>query len=393
MTGPGTLEHWKTLCSDDAGAARLLEAVAAVDVTDAAAMTRLRRDGDADRVRVAIELVRARRKAERKFPNADTLAADVVGVEQATSHVVAEHKAARFAALAPGEAVLDLCCGIGGDAMSLARRAPVTAVDSDPVRAWMAGHNAGCHAVTDDVKRLDPEGALVHLDPSRRTDAGARTWRYADYVPGPDFIERLLARCPDGAVKLGPGVDLGEIPASGAREIEIINEGGTLVQTVLWCGRLAAHAGARTATRLPEGLTFSGAPETAGFEPSDDALGRFLLVLDPAIERSDLGAALCRDLSVVEVHPGLGLLTSDACPGSPWLTAYEILATMPWRPERLRAWLREHGAGIVTVKTRGGAVDTDDAQRRLRGNGNEPFVVFGLRLGQRVLGVVTRPSS
>ena len=59
---------------------------AACDPQDVASVGRLRKHADADRVGVALELVRARAKAVSKFPQqAQTILADVSGVEQATS--------------------------------------------------------------------------------------------------------------------------------------------------------------------------------------------------------------------------------------------------------------------------------------------------------------------
>jgi len=48
------------------------------------------------------------------------------------------------------------------------------------------------------------------------------------------------------------------------------------------------------------------------------------------------------------------------------------------------------GAGVVEVKTRGGAVDPDRAQRRLRGPGETPFTVFVLRWDRQIIAMVTR---
>jgi hypothetical protein len=116
-------------------------AAAACGLYSTADVTALRKKWDKELVHAALALVKARGKAAVKFGAAATrLVADPEGVEMATSHAAAAWKARRFAA-AGGRtrAVLDLCCGIGGDAMALhAAGLDVTCVDSDPVRAWMA---------------------------------------------------------------------------------------------------------------------------------------------------------------------------------------------------------------------------------------------------------------
>jgi len=380
----------------------LLREAAAIDPEDVKAIERLRRQWPQSLIAAALDLVAARRKAAEKFPHVEEIFADVAGIEQATSYQVAEHKAQRFAAVLAGAhepRIVDLCCGIGGDAMSLMRIAEVTAIDISPLRAWMTRRNAACCAQAADVETLSLEGELFHLDPARRIAEGGiddqrRVWRYEDCKPGPAFINRLLTTCPDGAIKLGPGVDLDALPTEGDREIELINEGGTLVQAVLWCGALASHPGKRTATRLPEGLSFTATPQAAMPAPEGrarEAFERFLYVPDPAIERAGLLAALCADLLVREAHPGLGILTSAQRVENPWFSAYEVLTQLPWRPRKIMEWLQGHEGGIVEVKTRGKAVDTDLAQHDLRGDGDAKYTIFALRLGRKLRAIITRP--
>lgn len=390
------LQLWRRVAADPA---LLAQAVAAAP-GDVNAVTRLRRDHDADTVAVALDLVRARAKAETKFPGrASALLADPAGVEQATSGTVAAYKARRFAQVCgrvAGRRVVDLGCGIGGDAMGLADAGlKITAVDLDPVRAAMAAHNAGVPAVVADARDWDsisppsrtPSGAALHLDPARRTAAG-RTHRLADTLPPPDVVAALIrAHASAGvAVKLSPAVDLAELAdALPPGELEFISEAGRLVQAVLWTGGLAGpeHA-ARRATLLDDGQThtLSGEPgEPAWSEPR-----RLLFTVDPAAER----ARLLQHLGLPAIHPQLGLLTADEDPQSAWLTAFELVEQLPWREKRVAARLRALGAGIVEVKTRGGAVDPDHAQKRLRGTGKTPFTVFVLRWDRRVVALITR---
>ena len=78
---------------------------------------------------------------------------------------------------------------------------------------------------------------------------------------------------------------------------------------------------------------------------------------------------------------GLGLLTGLSAAPAPWFTSYEVLESMPWRPRRVAAWLARRDAGLVEVKTRGGAVNPEEARKKLRGKGGRPFIVFVLRAG------------
>lgn len=362
----------------------VIEAAAAVgDAVTPASVAKLHALGPAPIVLGALELARARRKAIDKFDDPDTLFADAVGVEQASSSDVARHKAKRFAE-AGIDRITDLCCGIGGDAMALRDVADVLAVDLQPQRAWMAGHNARCATTIADVTKLNLDGAAYHIDPDRR-GGGKRRWRYEDYLPGPSFIGPLVERGGDGAIKLSPGIDFDALPSG---EIEIINRRGTLVQAVLWTGRLARHE--RTGTRIDSDgsvHTFSGSPKEL-FETSEPSA--YLLAVDPAIERAGLIGALMESTGAGSIHPQLGLLTSDGAVASPWLTPFELIERMPWRTRKVAEWLQSHDGGVVEVKTRGKAVDPDRAAAELRGEGATMFTVFVLRFGSKVEAWITR---
>ena len=369
-----SVDTWKRLL----GIPELLEAAERCDSGDVAAVARLRRAWPADLVAAALELAGARRKAATKFPGR-TIVADVAGVEQATSALVADYKARRIARSADARRITDLCCGIGGDAMGLAAAGfDVEAVDRDPLRVWMTHRNAECRAKSADVTTF-PVAGLFHFDPDRRA-RGRRMWRLEDYEPGPDFLRGLLRRCPDGAVKLGPGVDVDALDLPGRGEIEFISEHGRLVQAVLWTGTLAHDP--RSATLLPGGRTLRGQPTQPDLAPA----GAFIYAVNPALER----AGLLGLLGLPAIHPRLGLLTSDARVSDPWLTTFELVEEMPWRLPKVKRWLADHGAGIVEVKTRGKAVDPDRVQRQLRGPGERSFTVFVLRRDRRTTALITR---
>jgi len=402
MNEPETrIELWKRLLQPSSG--ELLAELETGDLHRISWLQALRESWGGELVSAALELVEARRRAAVKFPLQESLVADIAGVEQATGSLTASHKAERFKRLAPPR-IHDLCCGIGGDGMALASVASIWACDVSPLRAWMCGENlseakhaADCRC--EDVETLELEGEAIHLDPSRREGdlegrgRGRRAWAYRDYKPGPDFIRTLLERNPDSAVKLGPGVDVGELPALERMEVEFIQESGRLVQAVLWSGALAENDGQHTATLLPGGGQVSGLP---GRPPVDSGgrLDRWIAVPALSLERSGLVGSLCREHALEEMAPGLGLFTSEAEAPAPWFTSYEVLESMPWRPRRTAAWLAERDAGVVDVKTRGGAVDPEQARKRLRGKGSNHFVVFVLRLGRKVIAAICRsPTS
>ncbi|MCH2144208.1 MAG: hypothetical protein MK082_03560 [Phycisphaerales bacterium] len=388
-----SLAAWELLASDE-GAPLVAAALEAGEPTPAV-IGQLRRDWPVAAVTAAVELARARARAHVKFPGRDRLWCDVSGLEQASSMRTANWKQLRFER-AGATSIADLCCGIGGDAMALARGGDLLAVDLDPVRAWMAGANAGCPHLVADVLGMDDLPDHVHIDPARRDGTtGRRAWTPDAYEPRLDDVLGLLEGVRGGACKLGPGIPLPLPGRPDGSELEFIQEGGRLVQSVLWTGSLAEHPGERTATMLPEDLTVSGLP---GELPLAEVLpeeGAWLIEPEPALERSGLCHQVLGALDVVpeEIAPGLGLLQAGEPARSPWFTDWRIAAVLPLREKAIRSWLRDHDAGEVIVRTRGGAVEVDRWAKRLRGTGSCTWVVFGLRLGKTTRAIIVHSAD
>lgn len=377
---------WKRVVSD----AALVERAAAVDPTEVTAVARLRRHYRADEVAVALELCAARAKAVVKFGEPGrSVAADTAGVEQASGSAVAAYKAKRIReTLGEAAAVADLCCGVGGDSMALCDAGlGVVAVDHEPVRAWMTQHNTRGRAqsVCADVGELVFDDMAIHLDPARRNEpAGRRAWRIDDYQPGPAVIGKLIERASAAAIKLSPSVDLEALPWPG--EVEFISDRGRLVQCVHWAGGFVSCP--RRATLIDDGRVdvLSGEP----LAPPMGEMMRYVYTFDPAVERAQLIGQLCDIVDAPTAHPRLGLLTSNRIIDSPWLTGFELIERLPWRPKRIKQWLASNDGGIVEVKTRGKACDPDREQRHLRCNGSTIYTVFVLRFETKVEALITR---
>jgi len=341
-------------------------------------------------VAAALEWARARPKAEAKWPGR-RFVCDVPGIEMATGATIARHKAERIAE--PSNTVIDLCAGIGGDLVSFAdQRADCEGVELDPLRAWMASENSGRPVRTADAQRVDLTGTIAHLDPARRDRGGRRTVRFADLIPGPEFIERVTREAAGAAIKLMPGIDADQLPEG---ELEYISEGGALKQAVLWSGALRGDARVRaTMLRDGEALSLIGAVDAELPPPPHRDIGRWVFTADPAVERAGLLGVLCARLGLGMPHPRGGLLAADGPVSSPWVRAFEVIEVLPWTRRRVRAVVRAAAGGLVEVKTRGGVIDADAEARALRGNGAETLTVFVVRLGSAgIRAVITRRAS
>jgi len=373
--------------TDTSSGCALLAAAADLADPTPAAVARLRRLGDADLVRRAIELADARRRAAGRLADAEHLLLDRAGAEMATSTDIARWKARRFVEFG-ARRVLDLCAGIGGDAIGLALAGiePIL-VDRDRVRLIAARRNVALvlghppPALLADVATLPFSLLPFHLDPDRRA-GGKRTWRYEELVPGPETIEELAASGAPGAVKLGPGVDLETLPTG---EVEIIQRGGGLAQAVLWLGPLAR--GARRATRVDVAESFAAAPLPLPLA-AGGPVGPYLHEVAPAIERAGLLGALARAHGLVAPHEHAGLLAGREPVRNPWLSPGRVLAEVPGRIDTVRRWLAERGSPRTIVRVRGGD-DASDWERALRGEGEPALTVHVTRRGRRRLVWIT----
>ena len=141
---------------------------------------RLRATLGSETAGAVLELAQLRQRARAKFSRADVMFFTRDGLEQATAEPVASHRATRFAA-AGAKVVADLGCGIGGDALALARAgAVVAAVDLAWEHVVLARANAAVYSVADrllpvwaDLLQLSPLAVdAFFFDPARRTPTG-----------------------------------------------------------------------------------------------------------------------------------------------------------------------------------------------------------------------------
>jgi SAM-dependent methyltransferase len=98
--------------------------------------------------------------ARAKFSRADAMLFTRAGLEQASSEATSAHAAARYPA---GALVADLCCGIGGNLISLGAGRRVLAVDLDPVSLAFARHNAWVYGVADGLAAVRADVTDVAL--------------------------------------------------------------------------------------------------------------------------------------------------------------------------------------------------------------------------------------
>ncbi|MEU0137119.1 methyltransferase domain-containing protein [Streptomyces sp. NPDC006296] len=396
-TGPaGPLADFASLRTPE-GAALLDELRDHDPARELATATRLRRTHPAALVSAALGQARLRQRAVAKFGAEDAYRMFFTpnGVEQATRSSVAGHRAGRFAALGV-RSVADLCCGIGGDAIALARAGiSVLAVDRDPLTAQVARANAEALGLQDrvEVRCADVTGIdtspydAVFVDPARRGGRG-RIFDPEAYSPPLSWATGAALAAPRAALKIAPGVPHEAIAPQA--EAEWISDGGDVKEAVLWFGE-GFTPGAFRATLLPSGTTLvSGGRPPA---PPVGPVGRYLYEPDGAVIRAHLVARIAEACGGRLIDETIAYVTSEREYASDAVSGYEITDQLPFNTKKLKALLRERRVGVLTVKKRGSAVEPEELRRRMKLQGPHAATVFLTRVAGAPTMLIGQPVA
>jgi len=359
---------------------RLLGEVSQVSAPSPADITRWRKLASPTAVSAAISLASCQARAKAKFSRVDRMWLNPVGLQQATCETVARHKAARFGA----ELVVDLCAGIGGDALALAERRIVLAIDLDPGMCRRIAWNSQLYGVGERLlpcrARAEtfpiPHGAWVHIDPDRRATGPKRARKLAGYNPGLEFLLHLTRRTPAGAIKLGPASDFSDHFSSPAFEIELISEHGECKEATAWFG--AAATCRLRATRLPENVTWTdrdGGVEAGKMVPVAP-VSLYVYDPDPSLLRSGLLDSFAAAHGLCRIAADVEYLTSDHLVSTPFLSAFQVRSVHPLDLKQLRHLISQEDLGPLEIKQRGLGLSPEALRKQLRPRGSQPATLI-----------------
>lgn len=362
-------------------------------------LRRLRHEDDPASLRLATELRAAypvdlvtsalaqhelRLRAQAKFSRALDMYFTRPGLEQASAEVIAGHRNSRYTGAV---VVADLCCGIGGDLVALARRREVRAVDRDPLHLRMARENAAVYRVADgvttiagDVREVSLRGVEgVFIDPARR--ASGRRLRTGDSEPPLAWCLALAEEIPRVGIKAAPGLPHDAVPPGW--ELEFIAVGRDLKEAVAWSPALATAA--TRATVLPGGHTLTPVP--GGPVPVRPP-GGFLLDPSPAVTRAGLVEDLARQAGAWKIDDKIAFLSADIPVRTPFARTLRVIDSAPWDQRGLPARLRTLDIGAADIRRRGLAGDVDTLHQRLKLSGSRRATVVMTRVSGRPWGLV-----
>ena len=341
--------------------------------------------------------------------------------------------------------VHDLCCGMGGDSFFLPKELTAIGVDLDENRLAMYRYNSSvmrgvslessnAHTILGDVREVathsnaasDAQHAdYFTIDPARRAIEGENQRDLRNLTPTFEEVIEISKHYKGGMAKIPPGYPINEIPRG--TEILYIGSRTDCRECLVLFGELAQnpdHVRAvmvdktgnaiaewdftrdekREARNESEQSQYDHNYELEGRDrvyttassESDLPLGsvsKFISEPSPVLLRSHLFGvvALAHDESTHLISPGIAYTTSEKPLPSPGFANFEVLDSAEISTGAVRAMLKAHDVGKLTLKLRGVKVDPDQEIKRLKPKGKNSAILFYTRLnGEKVAVLATR---
>lgn len=357
-------------------------------------VSNLRKEISPEQSALVVELAQLRTRAGRKFNNARNMFFTRRALEMATDQQIATFKSQRFDNM---HRIADVCCGVGGDLISLAKldQTEVAGIDSDELSVAYANANLEAHGLAAVASVGQFESAelsnfdAVHIDPERR--APGKAVRGEKFSPPLPDILGLPGSANALAIKIAPATRCPELDTEQF-ELEWIGHSRECKQQVIWLGDLARGAGMRTATVLTaagsHGFTSVGDAERQ--VATNEKLCRYLYEPHSVVLAADLVDDLARERSLVRISTGNVYLTGDELVSSPLLAAFEIIETTTGGISKVADVLKRLDVGKLEVKKRGLPDHIVDNYKRLKLKGSESATILLTRRGDQRLSVIAR---
>jgi hypothetical protein len=354
-------------------------------------ITMLRKTYSQEQVSVVLTMARLRQKAVDKFSaDASRMFFTEDALQQASNPLVRQYRAQNVTA----QRILDVCCSIGADSLTFARTgADVHGLDIDPVRITIAQHNAhvlgssATFAVADVIQGIPDGYDLIFFDPARRDVQGKRIYDVEQYIPPLSLIENW--NIPQIMVKLAPGVDIAQIERYGG-EVQFISVNGDMKEAVL---HLGSECPGLTAVLLTSEQTHiwrrdGVEPDVPIAEPQG-----WLCEPDPAILRANLVKDVTHQCNGAMLDESIAYFTTSEKPDSVWVRAWQIVDWMPFNLKKLKAYLREHNIGNITVKKRGSPITPEELTQKLKLKGNSSCTLVLTQLQGEAIVIICKNLS
>lgn len=375
-------------------------------------------------------------KFREKFgiENTEFLLCDKLALEQSTAQDIGRWKANLWPSgpEAVGKTVHDLCCGMGGDSFFLPKELTAIGVDLDENRLAMYRYNSILADVREVAAHSNATSDAQHadyftIDPARRAIEGENQRDLRNLTPTFEEVIEISKHYKGGMAKIPPGYPICEIPRG--TEILYIGSRTDCRECLVLFGELAknpdhvravmvdktgneianwtfARDEKREARNESEQSQYDHNYELEGRDriyrtsssESDLPLGgisKFIAEPAPVLLRSHLFGvvALAHDETTHLISPGIAYVTSEKPLPAPAFANYEILESSEISTGAVRAMLKSHDIGKLTLKLRGVKVDPDQEIKRLKPKGKNTATLFYTRLDGEKIAILTRRNE
>ena len=370
---------------------------------------RLRLKTTPQRSALVMEQAQLRIRAKKKFSHPEGMFFTRKGLEQSSGKLIARYKGMRFAGISK---VADVCSGIGGDLIGLAKRdsfdgstdAITVGVDLDEVTCLFARRNievSGFDSNKVTVEQIDfadfDIGSFdaIHFDPDRRTKD--RTVRGNHFSPSLSSVfERVTDDC-SISIKVAPATPLASyFPRDMEREW--IGDHRECKQQILWTGPATVNPGHRTATYIGRdgGISQVTIDESNMDQTIEvfDSIHQYIYEPHPTVLASGLTDVLANRYGLKRFTASIIYLTGDQLIDDPLLSRFEVLQILPISLRQTAKILDKLEVGLIEVKKRGIENVTVEQYKRLKLDGPNKATVILTRLGKTRISVIAkRPEN
>ena len=335
-----------------------------------------------------VKQVRLRAIGLRKFAQARSMLFDDRLLQQATDERLAMYKARRYRAAGQ---IVDICCGLGGDAIGLGNVANVTAVDSNDIACLLTRHNSAVNSnekFSVNVRQCDANSTVMesdswfHIDPDRRS-TDKRMTRVQDFSPGIALLSRIVEQQRHGAIKIAPASDLPDV-WQGRCERQWIGDRHECKQQLLWFGDCANSSTRKSASAIDDkGQIVFEWSEPERIDSAVDSrpvialtIQRFLYEPHATILAGGMTDSLAAQLELSRVDHNVEYLTGNEHLVHGAVSAFEVVVVVRLDRRDIRSALKASDCGLLEVKKRGVDHNLMKPWQQMKFSGRTPLVLL-----------------
>lgn len=354
-----------------------------------------------------------RRKAVGKLPkileNERFVFPTALSVEQCTSELLAEEHAGL---VAPGSRVLDMTCGLGVDAFTLANKvSEIIAVEINPIVARAAVSNAhvlgldNVKVINDDsisyLKDVKQSFDYVFIDPARRGTQGERLYALGDCHPNVvELLPLIQKHARHLVIKASPMLDISKtVSELGAVNdvyaIGTVQECKELVFVVSFdndCRRPVWHSVTLTHEVRTEVVCRQDEESSSSAFYALPAVGGYLYEPYPSVMKIGCYKLLSARYGVGKLHHDTHLYVSDDWKADFPGNKYEIIDIIPFSSKCIKRFHEKYSP--INVATRNLRMSAEQLKMKLKVRDGGVLKVFGVTVmdGSRSL-IVANPVN